>query len=116
MRLSQDQVGFAAGMMLTDLDRWRTAVGEESGAALASAIRTLGRRFDVDVAGQALKRVPKPWPEDHPRGDLLRHKMFQVRWPEPTPKSVTTEEFAAFCADRLALLTGVHAWLRDNLG
>ena len=41
--------------------------------------------------------------------------MFQVRWPEPTPKTVTTDKFATFCTDRLALLVDVHTWLRDNL-
>ena len=115
VRLSQDQVGFASGIGLADLDRWRTAVGEESGARLSEALATLGERFDVDVAGRALKRVPKPWPDDHPRGDLLRHKTFQVRWSEPTPTSVTSGGFAEFCADRLAHVTDVHAWLREHL-
>jgi len=115
VRLSQDQVGFASGMMLADLDRWRSAVGNDAGAALATAIAELENEFDVDVAGLALKKVPKPWPQDHPRADLLRHKMFQVRWPEPTPSSVSTDEFADFCVSRLALLAEIHFWLRDNL-
>jgi len=115
VRLSEDQVGFASGIMLAGFDRWRSAVGNDSGAALAGALDSLGQRFDIDVAGQALKKVPAPWPEDHPRADLLRHKAFQVRWPESTPKSVTGDEFAGFCADRLALLADVHAWLRGNL-
>jgi len=115
VRLSEEQVGFASGIALGDVDRWRASVGGDDGAALAAALSTLGDRFDIDVAGQALKKVPKPWPDDHPRADLLLHKMFQVRWPEPTPPSVGSAEFADFCADRLALLGDVHAWLRDHL-
>lgn len=115
VRLSEEQVGFASGIALGDVDRWRASVGGDDGAALTAALSTLGDRVDIDVAGQALKKVPKPWPDDHPRADLLRHKMFQVRWSEPTPSSVGSAEFADFCADRLALLGDVHAWLRDHL-
>jgi uncharacterized protein (TIGR02453 family) len=115
VRLSEAQVGFASGIALGDVDRWRASVGGDDGAALTAALSTLGDRVDIDVAGQALKKVPKPWPDDHPRADLLRHKMFQVRWSEPTPSSVGSAEFADFCADRLALLGDVHAWLRDHL-
>ena len=111
VRLSEDDVGFAAGIAIHDVDRWRSAVGEQSGAELAAAIDALDARFALDVAGQALKKVPKPWPADHERADLLRHKSFQVRWPEPVPPSVTTAAFADFCADRLALLAPVHHWL-----
>lgn len=115
IRLSEDTVGFASGMMLADLDRWRAAVGNDTGAPLAAALAKLDKRFDLDIAGQALKKVPKPWPDDHPRADLLRHKMFQVRWPEPTPKSVTTDALANWCTERLAMLTDVHVWLAQNL-
>ena len=115
IRLAEGQVGFASGIALADLERWRTAVGGPEGAALAAAIHELDDRFDLDVAGQALKNVPKPWPQDHPRGDLLRHKMFQVRWPEPTPTVVSGAAFAEFCADRLALAADIHSWLRDHL-
>ena len=116
VRLGEDDVGFAAGINIADVERWRRAVGEDSGAALADAIEGLSARFDLDVAGQALKRVPAPWPDDHPRADLLRHKSFQVRWPEPVPASVTTAGFAEFCADRLALLADVHHWLVAHMG
>jgi hypothetical protein len=60
--------------------------------------------------------VPKPWPDDHPRGNLLKHKFFQVRWAEPVPKSVTKPAFAEFCADRLTLLGDVHHWLVTHIG
>jgi uncharacterized protein (TIGR02453 family) len=116
IRVSEETIGFASGVMIADVDRWRAAVGDDTGAPLAAALAELGRRFDLDVAGQTLKKVPKPWSEDHPRADLLRHKMFQVRWPEPTPKIVSTEKFAAWCTDRLIGLADVHHWLVENIG
>lgn len=115
VRLSEDHVGFASGMPGFDVDRWRATVGGDSGEDLAVALKKLSKRFDIDIAGQGLKKVPKPWPDDHPRADLLRHKMFQVRWSEPTPPTVSNKKFAEFCADRLALLSDVHSWLRDHL-
>lgn len=115
VRLSEDQVGFASGMALTDLDGWRRAVGGDSGVALQAAIDGLAASYDLDVAGQALKKVPKPWPEDHPRADLLRHKMFQVRAAVATPASVSGAGFADWCVERLGDYADVHHWLVDNL-
>lgn len=116
IRLSKDSVGVASGVALTDLDRWRGAVGNDSGAPLQAAIDVLAGRDDLDVAGQALKKVPKPWPDDHPRAGLLRHKMFQVRAPIATPAAVTTPAFVEWCTDRLAEYGDVHRWLVDHLG
>ncbi|MEM7140917.1 MAG: DUF2461 domain-containing protein [Actinomycetota bacterium] len=115
IRLSQDWVGFASGMPLGDLDRWRSAVGGDAGADLQSAIDRLAKTHDLDVAGQALKKVPKPWPDDHPRADLLRHKMFQVRAPIATPKSVTSARFADWCTQRLLEYADVHRWLVEHM-
>lgn len=115
IRLSESTVGFASGMVISDVDAWRRAVGEDSGAALQDAIDTLAASYDLDLAGQALKKVPKPWPEDHPRGDLLRHKMFQVRAPIPMPASVNTAAFADWCTARLAEYADVHHWLVEHL-
>jgi len=62
-----------------------------------------------------LKRVSAPYGADHPRADLLRHKMFQARWSEPLPDSVSKAEFVDWCAERLVATTDVHRWLVDNL-
>ena len=115
IRFGPDDIGFASGIAIVDLDRWRAAVGGDTGAELAGAIEALARGRDLDVAGQALKRVPKPWPPDHPRADLLRHKGLQVRWLEPLPDSVHSAAFADACVDRLLLLADVHRWLVREL-
>lgn len=116
VRLSEDSVGFATGAALPDLDRWRAAIDNKTtGSALAEAISRLGNGRDLEVAGAELKRVPKPYDPDHPRGGLLRHKTFQARWPEPTPKSVASAGFADWCARRLTACGDVHHWLVDNL-
>lgn len=116
VRMSATDIGYASGIALADLDRWRAAVGGDTGEALAGAIGALGTGRSLDVAGQSLKTVPKPWTADHPRGDLLRHKGFQVRWSEPTPRSIGSAGFVDHCLDRLEQLAPIHHWLVDQLG
>lgn len=115
VRLSSQAVGFAAGVTISDIGRWRDAVGGSAGEVLATAIEKLSKGREVDVAGSALKRVPAPWPQDHPRADLLRHKGFQVRWLEPLPASVGSAAFVGFCAAQLEQVADVHRWLVAEL-
>ncbi len=116
VRFSGDDVGFATGAMLRSLDTWRDLIDDEAtGAPLAKAITALVAETGAEVAGADYKRVPKPYPADHPRGDLLRHKWLQVRWPEPTPANVEGADFAPWCAQQLTKCAGVHRWLVENL-
>ena len=65
------------------LKRLRAAVADNgSGTELVRIVDEL-RRKGYDVEGQELKRVPPPYPQDHPRADLLKHKrlIYWKRWP-----------------------------------
>ena len=65
------------------LKRLRAAVADNgSGTELVRIVDEL-RRKGYDVEGQELKRVPSPYPQDHPRADLLKHKrlIYWKRWP-----------------------------------
>lgn len=116
-----DAEGLVAGggrhmMEPSDLVSFRKAVAAkgfgEKIAAIVSALRTKG----YEVAGQELKRVPSPNPQDHPRGDLLRHKrlIYWQRWAiEPwiaTPKALDRV--------RVAWVDGrdLEGWLSRHLG
>ncbi len=114
VRLAADEVGFATGVMLPSLDRWRALVdAEATGTPLASAIEALVAETGAEVAGIEYKRVPKPYAADHPREDLLRCKWLQVRWLEPFPGDGA--EFGLWCARRLLQCADVHRWLVTNL-
>ncbi|MXY73280.1 MAG: DUF2461 domain-containing protein [Dehalococcoidia bacterium] len=114
VRLAADEVGFATGVMLPSLDRWRELVdAEATGAPLASAIAALVAETGADVAGVEYKRVPKPYPAEHPRADLLRCKWLQVRWMEPFPEDGS--DFAPWCARHLLRCAEVHRWLVEHL-
>jgi len=114
VRLAGDEVGFATGIMLPSLDRWRELVdAEATGAPLASAVAKLVAETGAEVAGIEYKRVPKPYPAEHPRADLLRCKWLQVRWMEPFPED--GGDFAQWCARHLLRCADVHRWLVEHL-
>lgn len=125
LRLDPGQIGFAAGVSFTSASCWRAAVGDNrAGDELRRLIDDVKQAVadvkqavaDVDIAGADLKRVPKPFPSDHPNADLLRHKaMFQLRWAEPLPAEVSTSDLTEFCAMRLVGLAGLHRWLVSEL-
>lgn len=57
------------------------AAAHESGDELARIVEVLRKR-GYEIGGRELKRVPPPYPQDHPRGELLRHKrlIYWKRW------------------------------------
>lgn len=64
------------------LARFRLAVAaDRSGKELAAIVASLHKK-GYEIGGQELKRVPPPYPQDHSRGDLLRHKrlIYWKRW------------------------------------
>lgn len=91
--------GGAMGFAKPALDLWRRAVDSTHGADLADALERLsGDGFRLDDAD--LKRVPAPYPADHPRGDLLRRKRLLV-WrdlPEPAHRAPLAALHAVFDA------------------
>lgn len=118
LRISEDTLGFATGMMIPDIGRWRELIDDDTtGAALADAIAALAKGRPLDVDGQGYKKVPKPYPADHPRADLLQHKGgIQARWAEPAPKAITSARLVDHCMKRLEACAEVHRWFVTNLG
>lgn len=55
------------------LDAYRARVGGPEGDAVATLLGDLAGS-GVRIDPPELKRVPTPWPRDHPRGALLRRK------------------------------------------
>ncbi len=115
VRIAPSGIGFATGAAFDDLSRWREAVAAESGEELADAIARLVRSTKAEVVGQTLKRVPSPYPADHPREGLLRHKMIQVRWQEKPRASLSRPDFVAWCVKRLERCAEIHCWLVREL-
>lgn len=118
IRIGHDSVGFASGISFdkTTREKWRQAVADDdSGQALVDALARLQKHPTYDLDGASLKNAPKPWGNDHPRADLLRHTAVQARWSEPTPPTATLPRFTGFCVDKLSELVPVHLWLKEHL-
>ena len=97
------------------LKRLRAAVADNgSGTELVRIVDEL-RRKGYDVEGQELKRVPSPYPQDHPRADLLKHKrlIYWKRWPAG-PWIATAK-----ARDRVAQAwrdgAGLETWCRKHM-
>ena len=97
----------AGGRYMMDapqLARFREAIAADATGRELVAIVTRLREKKYEMGGLELKRVPPPHPQDHPRGELLRHKrlIYWRRW-EVGPWIATAE-----ARERVA-----HAW-RDG--
>lgn len=108
VQLSADGLGAGLGYwhMTTDqLDRFRRAVADDAtGVPLATVAAAL-RRKGIEITSIAsLKTVPRSYPRDHPRADLLRHKGLAAyrSWP-----------VAAWLGTRMAR-TRVETFLRTS--
>ena len=84
--LDSDNLTAAGGRYMVDgeqLARFRKAVAaDRTGKELAAIVAALQEK-GYEIGGQELKRVPLPYPQDHPRGELLKHKrlIYWMTWP-----------------------------------
>jgi uncharacterized protein (TIGR02453 family) len=72
------------------LDRFRAAVADDRrGKTLVKILAALAEKGFVAQSHERSKRVPKGFPPDHPRADLLTYKGLTVGFP-PVPKAMLT--------------------------
>ncbi|MFT4628224.1 MAG: hypothetical protein ACI8PZ_006919 [Myxococcota bacterium] len=119
VRLSATQLGFATGVGFdpAGLARFRARVGGPDGESWVAAVDALTKDHSAELAGPALKRVPKPWPADHPRAEWLTlNKGLQLRWPEPLPADLDGPGLVDLCTARLTECSAVHRWLVQTVG
>jgi uncharacterized protein (TIGR02453 family) len=97
------------------LARFREAVAASSSGTKLAAIVAALREMGYDVAGQELKRVPLPHPQDHPRGDLLRHKrlIYWERW--ATSKWIATPAVRERVAKAWRDGADLNAWVEKHI-
>jgi len=70
------------------LERFRAAIADDKrGKELVKILATLAKKGFVAQAHERSKRVPKGFPADHPRAELLTYKGLTVGFP-PVPKAM----------------------------
>jgi uncharacterized protein (DUF2461 family) len=99
------------------LDRYRAAVAADvTGEALARTVRAL-REQDIGVQGyESLKKVPRGYPADHPRGDLLRQKGLYAWRQWPVEPWLGTPAARSQVAGFLATAEPLSDWLAQHVG
>ena len=60
------------------LAKYRKRVAADSTGPQLAAIVAKLEKAGYGIGGEALKRVPAGWPQDHPRARLLRHKILYI--------------------------------------
>jgi uncharacterized protein DUF2461 len=105
------------GLRDTQLDRYRTAVaGDSTGRALNDLLTRLTATLpDVEITEPARKRVPAPYPQDHPRRDLLRCDSLHASVRRAHPATLASPEFADTLAGLLTPFAQLHRWLVDHV-
>jgi uncharacterized protein (TIGR02453 family) len=114
--------GLAAGsgmyMMERDqLDRYRQAVLDDKAGAEVERIVAAIRRQKIEVEGHdKLKTVPRGYPKEHPRADLLRNKGI-VAWREwPVAAWLGTAAAKKRVVEFLTAAQPLNDWLAANVG
>ena len=105
------------GMASDQVGRYREAVaGDRTGGELEQVIAGVERQ-GIEVHGRdALKTVPRGYPADHPRGELLRYKGI-VAWKEWPPEPwLETAEAKDRIAGFLRAARPLSGWLDDHVG
>jgi uncharacterized protein (TIGR02453 family) len=119
IQLSADGLAAGSGMYQMspeELDRYRRAVADDrSGAELIAVIEKI-EKAKIDVRGHdSLKTVPRGYPKDHPRLDLLRHKGL-ITWKEWPPAAwLGTAAAGKRIADFLRTSRALQDWLDANV-
>ena len=119
VRIVPDAVWLGAGahtLSPEGLERLRAAI-----AARSSGLRIGGILADLEAAGYTIgeagyKRVPRGYPADHPRAELLKYRFLHAYRIEPVPTSFTEAGFVDWCMERFEEVEPLHGWLVDVLG
>ncbi len=115
--LQTDGLVLGGGMMRFDkaqLAVYRDAVdgphGDKLDRILTELIKDGGRLNEPP-----LKRVPKPFEPDHPRGALLRRKGCSIWQDMPDQSSVHDPDFADLCIAQFSKFTALGKWFDRHI-
>lgn len=113
-RLKPDSLILGAGIHQFEgglLEAYRHAVIDpDAGASLATLVDGLRSR-GYDVGGESYKKVPRGFPADHARKQLLLHSGLTASVTRPAPLQAQAASFVDLCAQQFEAMADLHTWL-----
>jgi uncharacterized protein (TIGR02453 family) len=104
------------GMDKTAVQMFRQAVDDErKGRALQNIVSTLEKDGFHVASHESLKRVPPPYPQDHPRAELLKLKGLAVSAVNLPEELMGSRELLDWLSERLHKAAPVAEWLAQNV-
>ncbi len=89
----------------------RIAIAEERAGRELRAILDALHSGGFELAGEQLKRVPKPWDDTHERADLLRYKSLTAHVHHPADPWLHTAKAKDEVVTRWKALGPLNAWM-----
>jgi uncharacterized protein (TIGR02453 family) len=94
------------------LARFRAAVANEKrGKELEKILTSLAKKGFVADSHESLKRVPKGYPPDHPRAEMLKRKGLTVGFPDVPKGMLATPKLSKWLADGCKTAAPLVEWL-----
>jgi uncharacterized protein (TIGR02453 family) len=120
IHLSAEGLAAGNGMWMMERDqlaRYRAAVDDDKTGARLTKIVAEAAADGIRVEGHdELKRVPRGYPADHPRADLLRHKGIVARKEWPVAPWLGTAAAKRRVVDFLRASAPLNQWLAAYVG
>jgi uncharacterized protein (TIGR02453 family) len=98
-----------------ELERFRSAVVDETAGAELAEIVAAARAGGLDVVGEVLRTAPRGFPRDHPRVALLRHKALVAGRSRPGEGGIAREEALDNVAATWRAAEPLNAWLAEHV-
>ncbi|MDJ0761358.1 MAG: DUF2461 domain-containing protein [Myxococcota bacterium] len=119
--LEKDKLVLGGGMYCFTKDQlpiYRAAVDDDAkGKALEQILKAGAKDFSRSdhTEIETYKRVPRGYPQDHPRADLLKKKGVVFGEEGPIPVSLFSAKAVAYVYKRFEKMENLHQWLRQNV-
>jgi uncharacterized protein (TIGR02453 family) len=98
------------------LPKWRKQVAGKAGESLAKLVDKL-RDAGYAVGGHDdLKKVPKPYDAEHPRGEFLKMKGLTGGLPEIPRGLIFKPELVDWLAEHAAAMAPMVSWIQKHVG
>ena len=92
----------------------QSVLNDQSGKDLYSIIETINKTSGYITGGESLKRVPRGYDPDHPRGNLLRLKGLWAAAPALSIQQLQSAELIDICLEQCNVMLPLLLWMASH--